>query len=82
MDIDQETVVNFLSASIRWKKVDDCNISNINWKRIFEISKEQEIYTILYPKVKKLSNAVKPENEIMYEWKRKTILASLNQKKI
>lgn len=81
MDINQEAVVHFLSASIRCKKVDDCDVGNINWKRIFEISKEQEIYTILYPKVKKLNNAIKSGNEIMYEWRRRTILASLNQKK-
>ncbi|WPC43291.1 nucleotidyltransferase family protein [Clostridium sp. JS66] len=81
MNSNQETVVYLLCSSIRRKKVNNNNIHNVNWRIIFEMSKEQDIYTLLYPVIKNLHYDIKPAYEIMDEWKKRTILASLNQVK-
>jgi hypothetical protein len=79
MNSDQETLVYLLSASIHGEKIDNDHIDNTNWRIIFETAKEQDIYTLLYPVIKNLHDSIKPENQIMDEWKKGTILASLIQ---
>lgn len=79
MNNDQQTIVHLLCSSIRGEKVNNNNICNVNWKIIFQMAREQDIYTLLYPVVKNFRDDMQPENEIMHEWKKRTILASLNQ---
>lgn len=79
MDNDQQSLVYLLSAAIREESINSNQLDNINWGKIFEMAKEQEIYTLLYPIIKDMDDNLKPKNEIMLEWKRNTILASLYQ---
>ncbi|MBV7271521.1 nucleotidyltransferase family protein [Clostridium sp. PL3] len=79
MNNNQQTLVHLLNAAIHGRRVNNNEIDNINWSTVFEITKEQDIYALLYPIIKDIDDNLKPNNEIMNEWKKTTILASLNQ---
>ncbi|MFL0198749.1 nucleotidyltransferase family protein [Clostridium sp. WILCCON 0269] len=79
MNNNQRILVYLLSAAIRGKKFNNNEIDNVNWIRVFEMAKEQDIYTLLYPIIKDMDDKSRPQNDIMLEWKKSTILATLIQ---
>ncbi|UZQ50364.1 nucleotidyltransferase family protein [Clostridium kluyveri] len=79
MDNNQQILVHLLAAAIRGENINNNRLNNINWNKIFKLAKEQDIYSMLYPVIKNIYDNWMPKNEIIFEWKKATILASLRQ---
>jgi len=79
MNMNQHHLISLLSIAIRQDKMDNSKIANIDWNITFKLAKEQNIFAILYSTVKNLDEDIKPNKEIMSEWKKQTILAGLVQ---
>lgn len=81
MNSTEQILVYLLSAAIRGEKVQEDKIQNINWEAILEQAKEQNIYSIIYPIIKDLDTHHRPENNIIDQWKKQTILTGINQQR-
>ena len=80
MNKDQNGLVYLLRTAINREKVYENKIFELNWKEIFELAKEQQVYSLIYPIIKDLVLEAKEDNDIIMEWKKTAILSSVFQK--
>lgn len=81
MSENEEVLLYLLSTAIREEKVESSKLKNIDWQGVLEQAKEQNIYSIIYTVIKSLDDNYRPEENIVNEWKKQTILAGITQQR-
>lgn len=80
MNNDQQGLLYLLRATLHKEELKQNKIVGLDWKQVFELAKEQQIYTLLFPIVKDIATNSNEDNDIINDWKKVTILSSILQK--
>lgn len=80
MNKDKNGLVYLLRAAINEADIEKDKLYNLNWKEVFKLAKDQQVYPIIYPIIRDLVLDTKENNDILIEWGKTSILSSVIQK--
>lgn len=79
MNSTQKTLVDILSAAIRNNNIEKLDVSNINWREVFDEAKAHAVYPLIYPLVKTISINNHLNEALINEWRDLTLTSGLQQ---
>jgi hypothetical protein len=79
MDKNQEILVKLLSGAIRGREPEELDLEGAHWKELYEEAKAHEVYTLIFPAVKKLASKTEIDKPLLSEWERTVLYSGMLQ---
>jgi hypothetical protein len=79
MDINQQVLIKLLSSAIRGRKPQNIETMDVNWTTVYKEARKHDVHTLLYSVLKDMEPGLGPNEELLREWQKSTLLAAVYQ---
>lgn len=79
MNCTEKTLISLLSASIMNKNIQGENFKTVNWRDVYEEALAHDVYSLIYPVIKKLSKTYSIDKTLISEWRDAAVISGLIQ---